>query len=344
MPRRSTVGAVVVAAGLLMLGRALLARPRILVLHSFRDDSEHVRGFDAGIEAVLASNRRPVSVAWHSLGLDRRAGPEERRVAVADANREIGLFAPDLLIAVDDESNELVGREVARTGRTKVLYVSIDRPPETYGYGPGTPVTGVAERIPLEGVRDAISAARAGRPARVGAIAAAGETGRAELAQVRAFDWSPHRLEAAEVPVDFPRWQEMVAASAADLDVLLVLSAAGLERGGAVAGSVSAGVVPESEVVAWTEAHAKPLPIGTEPGWVALGGALAITPPAAPAGRLAMEMALDWLDERDGADPPPPVESSHFDVELDAARLRARGIGLPRVWVEAARVGDAARP
>ncbi len=57
-----------------------------------------------------------------------------------------------------------------------------------------------------------------------------------------------------------------------------------------------------------------------------------------------MEMALDWLDESDGSEPPAAVESSHFDVAPDPARLRARGVLLPGVWVEAARAGDAARP
>lgn len=344
MPRRSTIGAVVVAAGLAMLGRSLLSRPRVLVLHSFHEDSPWVRGVDEGIRSVLAANRRPVSVTWHSMGLDRLSREEERRVAVADANREIGMLSPDLLVAVDDESNELVGREIARSGRVRVLYVSIDRPPRSYGYGPGSRATGVAERLPLEGVRDAISAIREDRPARVAAIAARGETGSAELAQVRAFDWAPHRLARADATGSYPSWQERVAASAADADVLLVLSTAGLSRGGASVDGAASDVVPSAEVVGWTEANARVLPIGTQPGWVKLGGALSIAPPAAPAGRLAMEMALDWLDERDGSDPPAPVESAHFDVALDPARLHARGITLPRVWVEAARIGDTARP
>jgi len=342
LPRRSTVGALVVLLGLAMLGRSLWSRPRILVLHSLRSEDPWVAGVDEGIRSVLAANRRPVSVTWHSMGLDRRTGADARRVAAEDAKREIALLRPDLLIAVDDESNELVGREVARAGRTRVLYASIDRSPANYGYGPGVAATGVAESLPLAGVRDAISALHSGRAVRLAAIAADGETGRAELEQVRAFDWSPHRLVGAEAVGSFGLWQER--ASGSDADVLVVLSTAGLPRSVPDAARGAIEVVPAAEVVSWTEARSRAVPIGTWPGWVALGGALSIAPPAGPTGRLAMEMALAWLDERDGSEPPPPVRTGHFDVALDASRLAARGFALPGVWVEAARLGDAARP
>lgn len=345
LPRRSTLSAIVLFGALALLGRALLARPRILVLHSFREDSVWVRGVDAGIEAALAANRRPVSVTWHYMGLDRRVGAEERRVAAADARREIALGAPDVLIAVDDESNELVARDLVGSESPRVVYVSIDRAPASYGYGAPANVSGVAERLPLDGVREAITAMRTGAPARIEAIAADGESGRAEIAQVRAFDWSPHRLERSDVVPDFAKWQARVEDGAGLREVLLVLSTAGLRRW--LPSSDDAGRVedvPSAEVVAWTEAHSTTPAIGTQANWVEHGGALAISPPAAPVGRRAMELALDWLDDRDGDGPPPPVESAHFDVALDEGRLQARGLVMPRVWVEAARVGDAARP
>ncbi len=47
-----------------------------------------------------------------------------------------------------------------------MLYVSIDRPLEAYGYGPGTDTTGIVERLPLAAVRDALAVIRPGEDVR----------------------------------------------------------------------------------------------------------------------------------------------------------------------------------
>jgi hypothetical protein len=48
-------------------------------------------------------------------------------------------------------------------------------------------------------------------------------------------------------------------------------------------------------------------------------------------------LALDWLDDRQTPGPPPPVESSHFDVAIRQTASTQRGIVLPPIYLEAAR-------
>jgi branched-chain amino acid transport system permease protein len=97
-------------------------------------------------------------------------------------------------------------------------------------------------------------------------------------------------------------------------------------------------------IAAWTEEHSRPFPLGLHGAYVTHGGGLAIAPSPHDYGFLAMEMALDWVDPSNGSAPPPLVTSAHFDVAVGAARLKARGIPVPPIYLEAARMGDRLLP
>lgn len=323
-----------VAGFVVVLGAFNASKPRILVLHSAGPDSPWAAGVDRGIREILAANRRPVTVRWHRLGLTRRLTPEARETAVASGRQAIDAFDPDVLVAVDDEANAAVARGYNGPGRPRVLYVSIDLPPEAYGYGAATDASGIGERLPLAAVRDAVSAIRGTDRSeqKIAAVAVDNETGRAERMQVEAFDWSPHTLVAVAAAADAAGWRRFIETDAADADVLLVLSTSGLDESD---GTPSDG----PQLAEWVEANARPLPIGLHAGYVRDGGGLAISPPPVAFGRLAMERALALLDTPSGqtAGLPPPVVSEHFDVAVDPRRLTRRGVVVPPIYIEAAR-------
>jgi hypothetical protein len=330
------------AAGVLTAFNA--AKPRILVLHAATETSPWARGVDAGVDAALAANRRPLAVQRHYLRLDRLARPDARAAAAAEAVRAIERFDPDFLIAVDDESNAAVASRFVARGRPRIIYVSIDQPAERYGYlaaaggeSAAGGVTGIRESLPLAAIRDAVVALRGGG-GRIAAVGVDGDTGRAERMQVEAFDWAPHTLAAVATVGDLAAWKRFVVEDAAGADILLVLSTAGLAReaGHAATADVAA-------LAAWVEAEAKPLPIGVHAGFVAAGGGLAIFPAATDYGRRGMAMALDWM-AHPGGPPPRPEVSGHFDVAVATERLADRGVALPAIYAEAARAAGTLAP
>lgn len=67
------------------------------------------------------------------------------------------------------------------------------------------------------------------------------------------------------------------------------------------------------------------------------GGSLGFSPDPDDYGQAAVRLALDWLDDRASPGPPPPVESSHFEVSVRADALARRGVTLPPIYIEAAR-------
>jgi len=315
-------------AFIVLLGFFNATKPRILVLHSAAADSTWAREMDRGMRQALDRNRRPLAVEWNYLGIDSPAARNRTGEAVAQAQRAMARFNPDVLIAVDDEANSLLARDYVGRARPRILYVSLSRPPADFGYAGATNVSGISEQMPLAAIRDAVVAMFPGRNPRVDVLGVDGETGRAEMDEAKAFDWAPLQLgETALVP-QAAGWYDFVKRTDAE-DILLLLGTKDLPD--------ENGVMTAAEINRWTEENSPALPIGTEVDFVADGGGLSFSPPPDNYGEKAIELALDWLDDRDTPGAPLPVVSDHFEVAVRRSRMTERGIALPPIYIEAAR-------
>lgn len=303
-------------------------KPRIMVLHSAARDSSWARQVDAGMREALARNRRPVTVEWHYLGIDSAATQRRVGEACAAARRAILRFNPHLLIAVDDEANSLVAREYAGRERPRILYVSLNRLPADFGYTGQPNVSGIAEQLPLAAVRDAMGNLFPERAPTMAILGVENETGRAEMAQARSFNWNSAVVRESVLVSTAEQWRGIVASNTTD--VLLVLGTRDLpDAGGRISTS--------AEINRWTQENSSSLPIGTQVNFVEDGGGLSFSPPPDDSGVKAIELALDWLDHRDTPGAPPPVVSDHFEVAVRPALLAKRGVRLPPIYIEAAR-------
>ncbi len=313
---------------LVLLGSFNASKPRILVLHSGAQSSPWVSKLDRGMRAALESNRRPVGVEWDYLDISAPNVGQRVKQAQAHARRTVARVDPAVLIAVDDEANLLVAREYVGRSEPRILYVSLDKPPADYGYVGAPNVSGIAERLPFPAIKEAIAALKPGAAVSLSIIGADSVTGRAEMAQARALDWGPLKVDAAEVVSTADAWRTFV--TGAKSDYLVVLSCQDLPES-------DGRVFTATDATRWTEANSTALPIGTQVDFVENGGALSLSPDPDDDGEAAIRLALDWLDDRTSPGPPPPVESSHFEVAVRTDALDRRGVALPSIYLEAAR-------
>lgn len=315
-------------AFVVLLGFFNATKPRIFVLHSSSQDSPWARQVDRGMRQALDRNRRPLSVEWHYLGMDASGAAGEFNEARTQARRGISRSNPDLIIAVDDEANSLVAREYVGRERPRILYVSLNRPPEEFGYGNATNVSGIAEQLALSAIRDAVGAIAPGRNPVIHFLGVDSETGRAEMEQAKAFDWSPLQPGESALVSQAGDWRGFVQRTGPE-DILLLLGTKALAD--------ENGMITAAGLNRWTQENSPALPIGTQVDFVEDGGGLSFSPPPDDYGEKAIELALDWLDERDDSTAPPPVVSSHFEVAVRSGTLARRKVVLPPIYFEAAR-------
>ncbi len=185
----------------------------------------------------------------------------------AEGLRTIAQFDPDVVIAVDDEAQEYVMRRFAGKARPKVVFAAIDHEPAEYGYVGAANVTGVAEGLPLAAIRDLLHYVKKGQPVRLAVLSDTSPTGQGAGQAAGSL-----RLGAAQ------RGERAYTGRLRRL--------AGGRQGHGGQGRRGADAVPRQaagrarrdrrraggRTHTLDEAHAAPLPLGTDIGYVQQGG------------------------------------------------------------------------
>lgn len=325
-------------AALVLFGWYNVHKPSILVLHSYDPDYAWVRDINVGLNRVLDEKYR-YQVRWYYMDTKRHPSAAFKASAGVAARHVVASTHPDVVIAIDDDAQELAMRHFAGDPHVAIVFAGVNREAADYGYAGAANATGILERIPLGAMRDALNSARhlarPGQPIKVAYIGDRSETVDGDARQVRQFDWRPLALGDVLQVDTWPAWQAGVLALGARHDVLLLSGYRRLRRS-----ALDASLVPAQEVVRWTEAHS-PRPVISFNGFYTEdGGMLAIgTSPyeqGEVAGRLALEIAL----ARRAPGALPVRASTQFIVSMRGSAMRARGFVLPDVYEAAARIGD----
>ncbi|MEY4683873.1 MAG: hypothetical protein RLZ25_332 [Pseudomonadota bacterium] len=312
----------------------MVNRPRVLIIESESAGSHRSREFKAGWEQTMRDRHLIAKVSWYSLEQDLQPDSDTQTLG---ALRSVEREDPDLVILVDDVANERVGRIIAERNHNRLLFIGIDQSPEYYGYASKTHISGVVEQLSLEPFHELLEILNPGVNLKYGVIGINNPSGRARLEQIKGCPWSQHVLSDAMLVNSFSQWQEFVL-SHQDLDVLLVLNIDSLGKGAEDLKSI-----PASEIVNWTEVNSKPLPIGVEANYVANGGGLAFELSPRHFGEMASNRAKEWIDPSH-ATPPELIHTAEFQVALCRSRLSARGLTVPSIYEESARLSGTLFP
>lgn len=308
-------------------------KPRILILHSFSESLRQVQETDTGLREPLKANRLPISLRWYYLNADQAAPQRNGHPAMAGLERVIDDFNPTVLVAVNDEANGLLAHAPRLWQGRRLFFLGINREPADFGYNAGTAVTGIHDEPPLHALAELFGVIRPAGGLRIAVLGTDTPLGRNQEQRIRHHSWAPQQLVFSQRAANWPQWQAAVKQANRQADVLVVTSITGLRR------SVGNGLIPPAEVVQFTEANStRVLPVGLMVDYVPLGGSLGMIPSARYLGTLAMTSVLRWLEPSQGSGVPRLHVADHFDVGLREAALRRRGINLPIVYREAARL------
>ena len=331
--RRAPLAAGLVVAYIAAMTAFNIWKPRLLILQSFSQSLRQVRDTDAGLKQPLLANRLPLSLRWYYLNADQATPDATGHPVAMGVRRVIEDFNPTLIVAVDDPVNLLLSHAPRLWQGRRLFYVGINRAPASFGYSAAAGVTGIRDLPPTHGLADLLAAIRPAGRLRLAVLGPATALGRDLGQSLSAYRWSPQRLVASYRAATWSQWQQAVRRANQQADVVLVTSIYGVRR------SADGPLVPPADVVRWTEANSPAaLPIGLSVDYVPLGGGLAVTSSPRYVGTIAMETVLRWLGPNLAGAMPAVHLADHFDIGLREAALRRRGLHLPLVYREAARL------
>lgn len=116
---------------------------KILVVHSYNSKYEWVSTISRGIKRVFEPEK---DITIETFFMDtQNVQSEEERISAGQKVREvISQWDPDLIITVDDNAQEYVGKFYAGKKRPLIVFCGVSRPIEAYRY-PADNVTGIKE-------------------------------------------------------------------------------------------------------------------------------------------------------------------------------------------------------
>lgn len=140
MRHLSIVQAVIVTALLLVVAVPCLGR--VLVVHSYHEEYDWVQGINLALDSSFKSG-----VEYRFFYMDTKRRPDEtwKRQAAANAKKAIAEYAPQVVIAVDDNAQKYVVKDFVGRSAIQFVFCGVNAKPKTYGY-PSSNVTGILER------------------------------------------------------------------------------------------------------------------------------------------------------------------------------------------------------
>lgn len=326
--------AIFLAGSLLLLTHFNASKPRILILQALSKESSWSSAMDEGLSQPLLRNRLPVAITREYLNLDILSDGADTKAIADSMHRKIDRFDPHIVIAVDDETNDLVARHYAGRARPQIIYTGLMHDPSRYGYVADSAVWGIREKIPVHGIATLLDEVFPDGGVRIAAVGVADLTGSAEMAHIVNHQWGNNRLVAHRLVTNFEAWKNFVNDVGRQADVLLVLS---VDKIPAVADSKRMAL--EADVIAWTEQNSKAWPIGVRASYVRMGGGVAISSPPSQMGAMAMELALARLSQPQFIPAAQSQTTLSYDIAVRRSALARRGIVLPAIYLESARSG-----
>ncbi|HTJ96962.1 MAG TPA: hypothetical protein VL381_05790 [Rhodocyclaceae bacterium] len=340
---------------LFVLGTLLLAvdhnvmQKRVLIIHSYDPEYSWTRDVNSGLQRVL--NTYPEwSVRWHYMDLKRRPWADARHAAGTQARRVVEDWNPDVIIAIDDDAQALVGSYYVNHPHIKIVFAGVNGGVDDYGYVGAKNVAGVFERKQLAAVRDALLAghAKAKGPhatqaLRIMHLGDQSNSVKLDDKSIRTFNWAPLSYVGSKLVRTFTEWQTAVLAAGQDADALFVSNYRRLVRYDCkVDTSVKDCVddpklVSPREVVAWTEINS-PVPIiGGNGFYVEDGGMFALGPSGFEQGSEAANLAVQIIVQEASPDSLLQTSTREFVVFMRRTQMAAHDFNLPDLYEAFAR-------
>ena len=305
-------------------------RKRVLVIHSYHPEFAWTGEITDEINRVLPSS--DIDVSNHYMDTKRHPGQRFKEKAGEETRRIIATYDPDIIITVDDNAQEFVGKYYLGQKRPLVVFCGVNAEPEEYGYAGVQNVTGILERTPIDSIVEVMQHCFP-KAKRFIHISDSSITSQHIHKEYHHKDWSPFVCFKALMIDDFEEWKKEVIDAQDKVDFLLYTHYHTIKRGPG-----SDEIVPPKEIIQWSIQNSKIPEIGNWGFFVSDGGMISIAVSPREQADVACDYARRLLKGED-VKKLPIVSTKKYSVYINSTRLKKMRIKLPMVYTLLAETG-----
>jgi ABC-type uncharacterized transport system substrate-binding protein len=266
-----------------------ISRKNILVVHSYSSDYTWCKDINSEIEKVL---KKQEHIVFRTLYMDTKRNPSDEYKTRAGkmVDKIIDYYKPDVILTVDDDAQKFVSINHLNE-KMAIVFTGVNNTPEAYGFDKADNVTGILERIPLDGLKDAFNLLfdkANNKTRRIAHISDMSKPNKFDDEYLNSYkNWAPLDLQKTRFAETFEEWKQFILEANKELDGVIIMNYRKLSRS-----SSDKSLVLPKEVMEWTMKNIKIPLIGTNGFVVEDGASLAIATSPYEQGRVGAELAL----------------------------------------------------
>lgn len=294
----------------------------ILVLHSYNTDYSWVRDVNEGLKRTLDNRKAGVNVIYHYMDTKNYPSPEDKEKAGTIAKEIIHIIKPDVVIAIDDDAQIYTMKDYVNDPHIKIVYAGLNAKPEIYGYDKAKNVTGVLERLPIDGIKELVTYMKPdikkGQMIRVGHVADDSKVVKYDDKNMHEYkNWAPLDFVPTILSSTFDEWKKLVVDAKKRMDVMLVSNYRKIYTDNS-----KKVLVPYKDVMKWTFENS-PVPIIGINAFVTEDGAgISIGTSPFEQGEVSMQVALDIILNQKKISDITAIRSQQYIVAIHEKRLK----------------------
>lgn len=265
-----------------------LHKPRIFVLHSYNDNMPWVQSLNQGLRSVLG-DKSYISLRYFYMDAKHHHTDLYRARLIKALKSTIAAWKPDILIAFDDDAQNVAVREFSHSPGIKVILAGITDSRRWLEYENTPNITGITEQIPVKAIREILSLMFRNQK-RIYYLSDNSNAAKTLDKSITKEDWGSYTLVAHKRVKTLSEWQAAVREAEKTADILLVSVYHTLEDQGKL--------VKPKQLVNWMNTYSRIPVVGVYEAFIIDGGMLAIAISSLEQGYTAAWLALNIIEKK----------------------------------------------
>lgn len=290
-------------------------KPRVFVLHSYSKNFSWVKSVNLGIKQVF-NDKSYISLRYYYMNTKTPHHSSYLKRVARDAKKAIDAWQPDILIAVDNNAQNLVAKHYENKTNMKIVLAGTTPDILNYKMIKNKPnVAGIFEVIPVRAIKEVLSLVFHHKR-RIYYLSDNSNTAKSIEKNILDSHWGKYTLVEHQRVNTFAQWKKAIQQAQSKADIVLVSVFQTLTDKGKL--------ISSRKVIEWSNQHSKIPIVGIYEFFIINGGLMAIAVSGIEQGYTAAWITLQVIEKKLNIAELPILPSKNFSLYIRKKQLKSK--------------------